>query len=200
MVTSTSTRIGNQYCKSRDGSTSIPTDTKNTAPNKSLTGFTRCSMCSALGASAIREPMMKAPRAAENPMCVARTTIPKHKPMEATIKVSSFIKSFAFLKKVGMRYIPITNHRVKKNAKRPTPIASSIVEMPAAANVESITIIMMPAISSTIKMPKTISVKCLPFSFKSSKALMIMVVELIASIPPKNILSIWLQPKAVPHK
>ena len=99
-----------------------------------------------------------------------------------------------------MRYIPITNHRVKKNAKRPTPMASSIVEMPAAAKVESITIIMMPAISSTIKMPKTISVKRLPLSFKSSKALMIMVVELIASIPPKKILSIWLQPKAVPHK
>ena len=50
----------------------MPTDTKNTAPKRSLIGDTRCSICSALGASAMREPMMKAPNALEKPKLVAR--------------------------------------------------------------------------------------------------------------------------------
>ena len=178
----------------------MPTDTKKTAPKRSLIGDTRCSICSALGASAMREPMMKAPRALEKPKCVAKKTMPKHRPMDTTTSVSSVIKLCAFLKNVGIKYMPATNHSTKKNTKRPTLSASSVVEIPlvATAIVDKITIIAMPAISSTISTPKTTPVKLFARSCKSSKALMIIAVELIESMPPRKMLSIWLQPKSWP--
>ena len=91
-----------------------------------------------------------------------------------------------------MRYIPATNHRTRKKTKRPTLKANSAVEIPlvATAMVERITIMAIPAISSTMSTPKTTSVKLLPRSCKSSKALIIIAVELMESIPPKKMLSI----------
>ena len=67
IVATTSTKIGSACSRRIAGSTIMPTDTKKTAPNKSLIGATRCSIFSALGASAIKEPMMKAPKAEEKP-------------------------------------------------------------------------------------------------------------------------------------
>ena len=55
------------YCASIAGSTSIPTDTKKTAPNRSLTGAMTFSMLSACTVPARIDPMMNAPSADENP-------------------------------------------------------------------------------------------------------------------------------------
>ena len=201
MVASTSTKMGSAYCKSRPGSTIMPTETKKTAPNKSLMGEMRCSIFSALGASAMSEPIMNAPRAEEKPRCVAKTTMPRQSPMATTTSVSSFINFCAHLKKLGTRYIPKTNHKIKKNTKRAMLSKSSIVDTSALATaiVVSITIMTMPAISSTMSTPKTISVKRCALSFKSSNALIIIVVEDIESMPPKKRLSIWFHPMSVPQ-
>ena len=161
IVAMTKTKMGSQCSSSRAGLTIMPTDTKKIAPNKSLIGATKCSIFSALGASAIKEPMMNAPRAAEKPSLVASTTMPRHRPMEDTTKVSSFISFCAHLKKLGTRYMPRTNHSTRKNTRRAMLKSSSAEEMPEAATamVDSITIITMPAISSTMRMPNTTSVK-----------------------------------------
>ena len=200
IVTSTRTMTGTMYCESRAGLTSMPTETKKTAPNKFLMGATSCSMRSASGASAIREPMINAPRAEEKPSLLAITTMPRHRPIETITRVSSFIKLLQRLKKLGTRYMPSTNHKTKKNIRRPMLSKSSLEEIPllATAKVESSTIMAMPAISSMIRMPKTGSVKGSLRSFKSSKALMMMAVEDIESITPKKRLSILLQPKRPP--
>ena len=69
----------------------MPTETKNTAPNKSFSGVTRCSMLSASTVSDKMEPMMNAPKAAEKPVCTASTTMPKHKASDTISNVSSLI-------------------------------------------------------------------------------------------------------------
>ena len=122
--------------------------------------------------------------------------------MEITTRVSSFISCLAHLKKLGTRYIPRTNHKTRKKIKRPMLSSSSVVETLALATamVASSTIITIPAISSIISTPKTISVKRCALSFKSSKALMIIVVEDIESMPPRKRLSIWFQPSSIPAK
>lgn len=61
------TTIGPAYSTIIKGSTIIPTDTKNMAPNKSFTGLTRRSILSASTVSARIDPMIKAPNAAEIP-------------------------------------------------------------------------------------------------------------------------------------
>ena len=81
----------------------MPTDTKKIAPNKSFTGFTKCSIRSASMVSAKIEPMTKAPRADENPAFVAIITIPRHSPMLTINRVSSFRKLFAFFRKEGIK-------------------------------------------------------------------------------------------------
>ena len=58
------TSMGSQYCASTLGSTSIPTDTKNTAPKRFFTGSTSLSIASASTVSANMLPIMKAPKAA----------------------------------------------------------------------------------------------------------------------------------------
>ena len=56
--------IGSQYSRSTAGSTSMPTDTKKTAPNMSFTGLMSFSIMSASRVSAKMLPIMKAPNAA----------------------------------------------------------------------------------------------------------------------------------------
>ena len=86
------TTMGSQYWPIIAGSTIMPTDTKKMAPNRSFTGLTRRSMCSASMVSARMEPMMKAPKAAEKPVLAARTS-----------SVSSFISFFAQRSRSGIR-------------------------------------------------------------------------------------------------
>ena len=101
IVINESIRIGNQYSARIFGSTIIPTETKNIAPNKSLMLLRLCSMCSPSTVSPRIEPIMKAPKADEKPVNTARVTMPKHKPTEIMSRVSSFISFFERLKKVG---------------------------------------------------------------------------------------------------
>ena len=97
------TTMGSQYWPIIAGSTIMPTDTKKMAPNRSFTGLTRCSICSASMVSARMEPMIKAPKAAEKPVLAARTTIPKQRPRATTRSVSSFITFFAQRSSWGIR-------------------------------------------------------------------------------------------------
>ena len=97
------TRIGRMYFPIIAGSTIMPTETKKMAPKRSLTGLTSRSICSASIVSARIEPMMKAPKAAENPVLAAMTTMPKQSPSATTSSVSSFIRLRVFLSSSGMR-------------------------------------------------------------------------------------------------
>jgi hypothetical protein len=108
-------RIGVPYSINTLGSIIIPTDTKKIAANKFLTGFTSASILSPLDVSANIDPIINAPRAAENPTCTASKTIRRHSAIETTSKVSSFNKLFALFKNVGIKKMPPTNHSVKKN-------------------------------------------------------------------------------------
>ena len=116
------------YFTNISGSINIPTDTKKTAPNKSFTGFTKCSMCSACVVSAIIEPIINAPRAGENPTFAANNTINKQSAKDTIKSISSVNKCFAFLSKVGMKKIPATNHIIKKNANFKTDCNNSVPE------------------------------------------------------------------------
>ena len=81
-ITTTASRaITLQCCVMTDGLTIIPTEMKNTAPNKSLTELIRRSMRSASIVPARIEPITKAPSAAENPELTENSTIAKHSPM-----------------------------------------------------------------------------------------------------------------------
>ena len=59
------TRMGSQFARTSAGSMSMPTETKNTAANKSRTGSSRCSMRAPSPDSATSDPAMKAPSATE---------------------------------------------------------------------------------------------------------------------------------------
>ena len=103
MTTSVSIRIGILYSQSNTGSISMPTETKKMAPNKSFTGFTICSICSASIVSARIDPITKAPSAEENPALVAIMTIPRHRPILTISRVSSLRKVRALFRKEGIR-------------------------------------------------------------------------------------------------
>ena len=105
-ITSTTnviTTIGSQYLASMAGLIIIPTETKNTAANKSFIGETRCSMCSASTVSAKMLPMTNAPKAGEKPANDANTTIRKHKASATISSVSSFISVRALRSNRGIR-------------------------------------------------------------------------------------------------
>ena len=119
---------GIPYFSNISGSINIPTDTKKTAPNKSFTGFTKCSMCSACVVSAIIEPIINAPRAGENPTFAAKSTINKHNANDTISSISSVKRCLAFLRSVGIKKIPATNQMVKKNINFNTDCNNSLPE------------------------------------------------------------------------
>jgi len=192
---------GHAYCTRTAGSTSIPTDTKKMAPNKSLTGLIICSMRSASIVSARIDPMIKAPKAAEKPVFVATTTIPRHKPSAITSNVSSFISFFTFFRKAGIINIPTRNQRIRKKATfRILPIISSPANSWLTAIVESKTIIIMATRSSTTNVPNTIPVNRWLRNPRSSKAFIMIVVDDIDSIPPRNMEFIVDHPSRCPTR
>ena len=102
-------------------------------------------------------------------------------------------------KKVGRKKIPQTKQIMRKKASSPILPSISVPEMaaPAAAMVESMTIIMIPEISSNTRIPK---VNCVKRSFKSpssSKVLLTTAVEDMVSIAPAKRLSIGCQPSSL---
>ena len=119
---------GNAYSTKVSGLINIPTDTKKTAPNRSLTGFTKCSMCSACVVSAIIEPIIKAPSAGENPTPAAKITINRQSANEIISIISSVNKCLAFFRSVGIKKIPTTNQIVRKKINFKTESTNSIPE------------------------------------------------------------------------
>ena len=128
MTTTVKIATGKAYSTNDSGLINIPTDTKKTAPNKSFTGFTKCSICSACVVSAIIEPIIKAPSAGEKPTLAANSTINKQSAKEIISIISSVNKCFAFFNNVGMKKIPTTNHMVRKKINFKTDCANSIPE------------------------------------------------------------------------
>ena len=145
------------------------------------------------------EPITNAPNSAEKPTFTAIRTIPKHNPIDSISRISSSIKGLIFLSSVGTKKIPNKNHKIRKNRSLATVNriwvpSNSLV----TAIVESKTISKITTISSTTRTPKTVRAKFFVLTPSSSNALIIMVVEELASIPPRNILSITLQPSQRP--
>ena len=198
-VTKVMMTTGQAYCTKTAGLTNIPTETKKIAPKRSFTGWMICSMCSASTVSARIDPIMKAPSAAENPVRVANTTIPRQSPSETISKVSLFISRFAFFKKNGRINIPIRNHRIRKKTTFNTLInSSSPTNSLLTAIVERMTIIRIAIRSSTTNVPNTTPVKRWLRKPRSSNALIIIVVDDIDNIPPRKIEFIVLQPNRCP--
>ena len=195
------TKICHQNCTKMAGLTIIPTETKNTAPNKFLIGVVSLWIISASSVSAKMEPMIKAPRADEKPALLANQTMKKHRPTANTVNVSSVMNLRAHLRIVGMRNTPPTYHTKRKKTSRTTLIINSLPSKAVlTARVESITIIRIAAKSSTTNTPMTLPVNFSPFNFKSSKAFAMMVVDDIESMAPRKMLSIWPQPITLPSK
>ena len=71
------------------GSSIIPTETKNMAPNRVLRPETSCIILSFSTVSDSIEPITNAPSADEKPTAVARATIAKQRPMLITSSISS---------------------------------------------------------------------------------------------------------------
>ncbi len=90
ITTPDSTRIGAQYCVMMCGSTIMPTDMKNTDPNRSFTGVTTRSIRSAKLVPARIEPITNAPNASENPQQTEKTAMPRHSPIDMIRSVSEF--------------------------------------------------------------------------------------------------------------
>lgn len=88
MMVSVMTIMGSAYCVSMCGSTSIPTETKNIAPKRSLTGATSFSILCASIVSASMDPTTKAPNAALNPALTATTAMKKHSASETMRSIS----------------------------------------------------------------------------------------------------------------
>ena len=144
---------------------------------------------------------MKAPKADEKPALLANQTIKKQRPTANTVSVSSDINLRDHFRTVGMRKTPPTYHTKRKNTRRKTLNSNSVpFKAVLTAKVERITIIRMAAKSSTTKTPMTLPVNFSLFSFRSSKALAIIVVDDIESIAPRKMLSICDQPITLPSR
>ena len=150
-MVSTRQTIGMAYFTSTSGSTSIPTETKNTAPKRFFTGSTSLMILSASIVSARMLPMTNAPKALLNPTAEDITAIMQHKPSDTMTIVSSFINLRVLRRNGGMRNIPMTNHRMRKN-----PILNTLPSILPPSGLEplamalSITIITMASTSSSI--------------------------------------------------
>ena len=95
--------IGQMYSIKSSGTISIPTETKNMAPKRSLIGFTIRSILTACTVPASIDPAINAPSADENPMRLAITTIPMQKPTATTSAISSFNSPDIFFNMVGTK-------------------------------------------------------------------------------------------------
>ena len=93
-----------------DGSTIMPTERKNTAPNMSFTPRVTCSMCPECFVPAISEPAINAPSSIENPSRCATRAIKKQNPIDSTVSISSVMNSVILLRTVGRIYIPSRSH------------------------------------------------------------------------------------------
>ena len=181
------------------GSTNIPTDTKKIAPKRFLTGSTSRMILSASIVSAKILPITNAPKAALNPTCVDITAMRQHKPNDTTRRVSLLRSLRVERRKRGIAKSPITNHKTRKNPiLAMLPRSCAPLRLVPLAIVLSITIITMARMSSRMRTLITVGTNPCCVSPISLSALYIMVVELIASIPPRKMQSISFHPKLYP--
>ena len=113
--------------------------------------------------------------------------MPKHRPIDTTSSVSLLRKRRQRFNAVGSTYTPTKNHIIRKKASLATLISSSVpsTELFSAID-DSITIINTANRSSTISTANTNAANCCWRKPMSVKALIMMVVDDIDSIPPKN--------------
>ena len=124
-ITKDTKRMAGQYSTSDDGLIIIPTDTKNIAANTFFSGDISCSMrCDSL-VSASTIPITNAPSALLNPASSAVSTMPRQRPKERIISVSSFRCLRTKRNNVGMTRIPHTNHTTSVTASIITFFSSS---------------------------------------------------------------------------
>ena len=144
-------------------------------------------------------PITNAPNAVEKPANAASTTIPKHKPTATTQRVSSVIHRRIHLRNVGIKKIPNVNHTIRKNTSFTMLNASSPPsKLFPTLNVERTTNSSTAIRSSTTSTAVTVPVKRCCFSFKSSNDLIIIVVDEIESMQPRNTQSIVPMPSRCP--
>ena len=125
--------------------------------------------------------------------------MPKQMPNDTMSSVSSLISLDALFSSVGSRKMPSTSHSTRYSTSSPSWSASAPPEMDLLTEmVDRMIIMKMPAMSSITSVPNTSWAKSFFRTFSSSKALMMMVVDDMDSIPPKNTLSIVPQPMSCP--
>ncbi len=178
-----------------DGSTIIPTEMKNTEPNRSLTGETTRSMRSAKLVPASMEPMTNAPSASENPQNTENTAMPRQSPIDTMSSVSELRYRRQVLSSVGRTNTPTANHMTRKNTSLVTlkSISPPWSELFMAID-DRITIINTAKRSSTMSTAKTRPANFLCCIPRSLKALIMMVVDDIDSIPPRKRLLMFENP------
>ena len=160
-MASTITAIGRAYSTRMAGSTSIPTDTKKTAPKRFFTGSTTLIIFSASTVSANMLPITNAPKALENPTWVEMTAMRQQSPSDTTRRVSSLMSLRTERRNMGISDMPTTNHRMRKKPMRNTlPIISPPSGLLPVATAESITIITIASTSSNISTLITSEAKC----------------------------------------
>ena len=125
MITTATISIDGQYSTSEVGLIIIPTDTKKIAANTFFSGAIRCSIRCDSSVSASTIPITNAPSALLNPASSAVSTIPRHRPRERMISISSFRYGRTLRSNVGIINIPQTNHTANVNTSTPTFFSSS---------------------------------------------------------------------------
>ena len=178
------TTMGIQCRTMSAGSISIPTETKNTAAKPSHIGFTVRATFFSNPDSATRAPAMKAPSATEYPKTRARRAQPKQMPTLATSVVSGRFRRTTARIRRGTVSIPTTSSPARNKARRPPVMASSRADR--AVPEETVVRIVKRRIairSSTIRMPKTISVNFPLIPCSMNTAPMITVLEMERAAP-----------------
>ncbi len=141
--------------------------------------------------------MTKAPKASEKPQYTENTAIPRHRPMETTKSVSPLRKRRVRPNRDGRTYTPTKNHITRKNTNLATDISSA---SPSTALLtamdDSITIITTAKRSSTMRTASTKEANFFCLIPKSLKALIMIVVDDMDNIPPRNRQLMVLKPMA----
>ena len=172
-------------------STSMPTDTKKIAPKRFLTGSMSFSIFFASMVSARMLPITNEPKAELKPTLEANTAIAQQRASETMSSTSSLMSRRTFLRKIGTRNRPTTNHSTRKKtmdrSADSSPVSSPpVLALSLLATVVRTTIRTMARMSSSMSTLMTSDENCCCRSPRSSKALYMMVVDDMASIPARK--------------
>ena len=137
----------------------------------------------------------------ENPQNTENTAIPRQRPIDTTSSVSLLRKRRKRLRAEGSMNTPTRNHMIRKKTSLLTLMSisppSTLLLM---AMDESTTIITTAKRSSTISTAKTREANFFCLRFRSVKAFMIIVVEDMESIPPRNRLLMVVKSRRCPMR